>query len=228
MSKILYLGHSATLILKESGNIVIDPFLDNNPLSPMKSKDVKAKYILITHGHEDHLGDTVSIAKENNSTVITNFELGVHIKKLGVEDVVMMNIGGTYRADDFSVKMVFALHSSSYEVQGNLFYGGTPAGFVVKLQDLTIYHAGDTGLFMDMSLIGSENTIDVALLPIGGFYTMDIDDAVFAVKLLHPKYVVPIHYNTWDEIKVNVEEFKERLEKETRSTCIALKPGEGF
>ncbi len=228
MSKILYLGHSATLILKESGNIVIDPFLDNNPLSPMKSKDVKAKYILVTHGHTDHLGDTVSIAKENNSTVITNFELGVYLKKLGVENVVMMNIGGTYQTDDFSVKMVFALHSSSYEAQGNLFYGGTPAGFVVKLQDLTIYHAGDTALFMDMSLIGSKHSIDIALLPVGGFYTMDIDDAIFAAKLLHPKYVIPIHYNTWDEIKVNVEEFKERLEKETRSTCIILKPGEGF
>ncbi len=228
MTKILYLGHSAVMILNESGNIIIDPFFTNNPLNPMKVADCKAKYILVTHGHSDHLGDTIEIAKNNEAKVITNFEIATYLSKKGVKNLVPMNIGGTVYFENFSVKMVEAVHSSSIEYGNNIIYGGNPAGFVVKLADLTIYHAGDTALIANMEFIGGQNVIDIAFLPIGGIYTMDINDALMATKILHPKMVVPIHYNTWDAIKVDVIKFKEMVEKETRSSCIILNPGEAI
>ena len=228
MSKILYLGHATFVIINDFGNIAIDPFFTGNPLNPMKVEDCKAKYILVTHGHGDHLGDTVEIAKHNDSTVVAIYEVANFLGKKGVKNLVPMNIGGTVKFDKFSVKMVQAIHSSSIEVEGDLIYGGNPAGFVVKLEDLTIYHAGDTALFSDMSLIGSQFSLDFAFLPVGGHFTMDIDDALMAVKMLHPKYVIPMHYNTWDIIKTDVKKFKEMVDKETRSKCLILQPGEAF
>ena len=228
MTKILYLGHSAVMILNESGNIIIDPFFTNNPLNPMKVSECKAKYILVTHGHSDHLGDAIEIAKNNEAKVITNFEIAQYLSKKGVENLVPMNIGGVASFENFSVKMVEAIHSSSIEDGNKVIYGGNPAGFVVKLPDLTVYHAGDTALFANMEFIGGQNVIDIAFLPIGSTYTMDINDALMATKILHPKMVIPIHYNTWDTIKVDVNKFKEMVEKETRSSCIILNPGEAI
>ncbi|BAL81408.1 metal-dependent hydrolase [Caldisericum exile] len=228
MSKILYLGHATVVIINDFGNIVIDPFFTGNPLNPMKVEECKAKYILITHGHSDHLGNAAQIAKNNDATVVAVYEIAHYLESFGVKNLVQMNIGGTVSFDKFSVKMVPAVHSSSIAVNGSLIYGGVPAGFVIKLEDLTIYHAGDTALFSDMSIIGSQFSIDVAFLPVGGYFTMDINDALMAVKMIHPKYVVPMHYNTWDIISVDIEKFKEMVDKETRSTCLILKPGEAF
>ncbi|MFU2158068.1 MULTISPECIES: metal-dependent hydrolase [Caldisericum] len=228
MSKILYLGHATVMIINDFGNIVIDPFFTGNPLNPMKVEECNTKYILVTHGHSDHLGDTIQIAKNNDATVIAIYEVAHYLGKEGVKNLVLMNIGGTVYFDKFSVKMVQAIHTSSINANGNLIYGGVSVGYVIKLDDLTIYHAGDTALFSDMSIIGSQFSIDIAFLPVGGYFTMDANDALMAVKMIHPKYVVPMHYNTWDIISVDIERFKEMVDKETRSTCLILKPGEAF
>jgi len=227
-SKVVYLGHSAFGIITDEKHIIIDPFLDDNPLCPIKAEQSKAQYILVTHGHHDHLGNTIEIAKKNDALVIAPFEITQYVAAHGVKRVHAMNIGGSYKFDFGKVKMVPAMHSSSI-IEGNkIIYAGNPCGYVLELDDLKLYHAGDTSLFLDMEVIGGQTWIDIALLPIGGNYTMDINDAVMATKLLHPRVVIPMHYNTWDEIKVDPKEFKKRVESETNAKCIILKPGEGY
>lgn len=228
MSKIVYLGHSAVTIITDCCHVIIDPFLNENPLSPIKAEQSKAKYILVTHGHKDHLGDTVEIAKRNNATVIAPFEITEYLEAKGVEKLHPMNIGGKFEFEFGKVKMVNAFHSSSINENGKIIYAGQPCGYVIETKDLNVYHAGDTSVFLNMEIIGGQTWIDVALLPIGGNFTMDIHDAVIATKLLHPRVVIPIHYNTWDVIKVDPMEFKKEIEGETNAKCIILKPGEGY
>ena len=227
-SIITYLGHAAFLIKSESGEILIDPFLSGNPNSPVKPDEVNPKFILVTHGHGDHLGDTVEIAKRSGALVIAPFELGTYIEREGVKNVHTMHIGGSFTFPFGKLIMTIAHHGSAVIKDGEIIYTGNPCGYVIKLKDRTIYHAGDTGLFVDMKLIGERNKIDVALLPIGGNYTMDIDDAVYAVKLINPDVVIPMHYNTFPVIEKDPEEFKRRVEEETNSRCIVLKPGESY
>lgn len=217
--KIKYFGHSAFLISSNNTNILFDPFLKNNPLSKTQPENIKADYILISHGHGDHLGDAIEIAKRNNSTIIAPFELGLYCESKNVK-VHTMHIGGAYDFDFGKVRLTQANHGSSvieksgiFKNSPNIIYTGNPCGFIVEIEGKNLYFAGDTGLFGDMELYQKYYGIDVAILPIGGNYTMDIDDAMIAVDLLNPKVVIPMHYNTFDLIKVDVDKFVNKVEK---------------
>ncbi len=222
--KIKFLGHAAVLVELNEKNLLIDPFISDNPCCPIKISDLpRIHYILVTHGHADHLGDTVKIAKSDGATVIANFELSSFISRHGVS-THPMHIGGKYVFEFGSVKLTPALHGSSV-VEGDLpVYAGNPCGFLIEADGKKIYHAGDTGLTKEMELLAREN-IDVAMLPIGGNFVMDMWDAVEAAKMIKPKVVVPIHYNTWPVIKADPEKFAKELEK-IGVKCTVLKPGE--
>ncbi len=208
--KLRYFSHSAFQITTKSGTkILIDPFLDDNPTSPVKSKDVEADYIILSHAHGDHIGDAMKIAKRKKLTFICVNELGNYLISKGFE-AHCMHIGGGYDFDFGRVKFTIA-HHGSQTPEGN--YAGEPAGIILKADGKTIYHTGDTGLFYDMKLISEMNgPIDYMLLPIGDNFTMNITDAVKAAELVHPKIAVPIHYETWDVIKADPEEFKKKVE----------------
>lgn len=208
--KITYLGHSAFIIQANEFKGLIDPFINGNDLCPISTNDLTGiTHIFVTHGHGDHLGDTVEIAKKHNALVITNYEIGQFLANNGVK-VHSMHIGGRMKFDFGTVKLTSALHGSGIDYNGQVFNGGNPCGFCFKINGINIYHAGDTGLSIEMKLLKDEK-IDVALLPIGGNYTMDIDDAVKAVKFIEPKFVVPMHYNSFDVIKADPEEFKSKV-----------------
>lgn len=206
--KISYHGHSVVKIETEGKTILFDPFINGNSLTDLKVQDEKPDAILLTHAHNDHVGDTVEIAKESGAKVVAPVELANYLGTLSL-DAVGMNLGGAKEFDFGTVKYTKAFHSSSYTTEdGDVVYGGMPAGILFKAEGKTIYHAGDTDLFGDMELIGKRNDIDVAFLPIGDFFTMGPEDAAYAAELLKAKIVVPIHYNTFPPIKQDPEEFK--------------------
>jgi L-ascorbate metabolism protein UlaG (beta-lactamase superfamily) len=205
-------------------NIIIDPFLTGNPLATIKAENVKVDYILVTHGHGDHLGDAVPIAKRNKATIIAPNELAVYLSKQGVQ-VHNMHIGGAHNFPFGRVKLTIAHHGSA--VGDNLIYTGNPCGFLITMGGKTLYHSGDTGLFYDMKLIGETNSIDLAFLPIGDNFTMGIDDAILAVEFLKPKKVVPMHYNTFPIINTEPDEFTQGL-KNFSGQVIVIKPGESI
>ncbi|KXK02488.1 MAG: metal-dependent hydrolase [Chlorobi bacterium OLB4] len=222
---ITYYGHSFLLIKIENNgysySVAIDPFITGNPLCPVTPDDLKCDYIILTHGHGDHFGDTQTIAKSNNATVIATAEISYKMESLGIK-THGMNIGGLFKFPFGSVKMTIAHHSSSMP-DGS--YAGDPAGVIIKSGDKTVYHAGDTALFMDMKLIGEMNEINHAFLPIGDNFTMGIDDAVKAAEFINAETITPIHYNTFDVIKVDAEEFKRKLES-TGKQCKIMNPGD--
>lgn len=206
--QISYHGHSVVKIKTDTHSILIDPFISGNGQTDLIASEEKVDVILLTHGHNDHVGDTVDLAKRNNATVIATFELANYIESFGIQ-VHAMGIGGAYDFEFGRVKFTQAFHSSSYTTEGGeTIYGGMPAGILLTIQDKTIYHAGDTALFGDMKLIGERNDIDVAFLPIGDNFTMGPEDAAYAVQLLKPKVAVPIHYNTFPPIKQDPQKFK--------------------
>ena len=172
----------------------------------MKAEEVECDYIVLTHGHGDHVGDTVDIARRNNATVISNYEIVSWCDAQGLTGHPM-HIGGAHDFPFGRVKFTIAHHGSAYLVDNTLINMGNPMGVLITVEGKTLYHAGDTGLFYDMKLIGEMNSIDVALVPIGDNFTMGIDDAVKAVEFLTPKLAVPIHYKTFDVIDVNPEDF---------------------
>lgn len=222
--KIKYLGHAGFYVETGAFKALIDPFLSGNPQAKASVDSFKdITHIFVTHGHGDHLGDTVEIAKKNNATVITNFEISLY---LGEQDITThpMHIGGRYKFDFGIVKMTPALHGSGIQTPQGVIYGGNPCGFVIELGGKKIYHAGDTGLTMDLKLLKSEN-IDLAILPIGGNFTMDIEDATRAVDFINPKKVVPIHYDTFPVIEASPEEFKSKV---VNSEVIILKPNDEY
>lgn len=228
-AKITYLGHSAFRVISPKGVILyIDPFLSGNPKTPPEMKTVeKADLILVTHGHGDHVGDTVSIAEKTNARVVVIPELGRHLAKKGVKNVVGMNKGGTYTSHGIAITMVHATHSSSVTEGDQIIYTGDPAGFVIRLENgFTIYHAGDTGVFSDMKLIGELYKPDLSLLPIGSHYTMDPKEATYAAKLLGSRYVIPMHYGTFPVLTGTVEEFLALMKEVHQTKVIVLKPGE--
>lgn len=223
--KLTWYGH-ATLGLDVDGyRILVDPFFTGNPAAPTTADKVDADFILVSHGHGDHVGDTVAIAKRTGALVIANYEITLWLQKQGVEKVHPQHIGGGYRHPFGYLKLTQALHGS---ILPDGSYGGNPAGFLLTTKDAAkIYMAQDTGLFGDMKLIGDEG-IDLAVLPIGDNFTMGPDDALIAVKLLRPKHVIPIHYNTWPLIEQDPHAWARRVEAETEAKVHVLKPGESF
>jgi L-ascorbate metabolism protein UlaG (beta-lactamase superfamily) len=220
--KVTWYSHACFMIETNDTQLLIDPFITDNPLSPVQADDLEADYIFVSHGHGDHLGDTVAIAKRTGATVIANFEIQNWVANQGVENVHPLHIGGGFDFPWGRVKLTIAHHGSALP-DGS--YGGNPCGFLFYLQNKKLYHACDTGLFYDMKLIGEEG-IDLAILPIGDNFTMGPDDALRAVKLIDPAQVVPIHYDTFDVIKQNPQTWADRVQKETSAKVIVMNPGD--
>ena len=223
ITRIRWLGHSAIALETAGNHILIDPFLSGQNKPPIRADDVAADFILISHGHEDHVGDSVAIAKRTGATVICNYEISLWLQRQGVKKVHGQQHGGGFNHPFGRVKLTLAFHGSALP-DGS--YGGNPCGFLIDLKDgKKIYHAGDTGLFGDMRLIGEEG-IDLAMLPIGDNYTMGPDDALRAVKLIQTKKVIPIHYNTFPIIAQDANAWGVKVNAATGVEMIVLQPGE--
>lgn len=220
--KLQYLGHSAfRLISADDTHILIDPFLDKNPLAPIKSDQIKADYIILTHAHGDHFGDALKIGKMGQTTFICVSELASLISKRG-HKVHAMQIGGAFQFSFGRLKLVPAWHGSMTP-DGQ--YAGMAAGVVLNLDGKCIYHCGDTGIFGDMKLIGEMNPVDYLLIPIGGNYTMDTADALYAVKLINPQCSIPMHFNTFEVIKTDPTDFANQAASFGQKVII-LQPGQ--
>jgi L-ascorbate metabolism protein UlaG (beta-lactamase superfamily) len=220
--RLTWYSHACVLIQTGDKRLLVDPFISGNPLAPIKADQIAADYIFVSHGHGDHLGDTVEIAKRTGATVISNFEIHNWLANQGLQNLHPQHIGGGFNYPWGRVKLTIAQHGSGLP-DGS--YGGSPCGFLFYIEGKRIYHACDTGLFYDMKLIGEEG-IDLAILPIGDNFTMGPDDALRAVKLIDPRQILPIHYDTFDVIKQDAAAWKVRVEKETSARVTVLKPGE--
>lgn len=201
MLNITYLSHSCFILDDGNYKIIIDPFITGNPNTPLKENDIKVDYIALTHAHGDHLGDTIQLAKDTNATVICVNELGIYLDEFAIKNH-KMHIGGAFNFPFGRLKFTIAHHGSS-SPDGR--YMGEPAGIVVNIGGKTVYHCGDTGLFLDMKLIGELNKIDVMMVPIGDNFTMGIDDGVIAVDFVNPELAIPMHFNTFPVIQADPE-----------------------
>jgi L-ascorbate metabolism protein UlaG (beta-lactamase superfamily) len=223
--QISYHGHSIVKIKTGDYTILIDPFITGNKLTDLTAENEKPDVILLTHGHNDHVGDTVAIAKACDALVVAPNELAVYLGWQGVR-THGMNVGGACKFDFGMVKYTQAFHSSSYTTEANeIIYTGMPAGILFMAEEKIIYHAGDTSIFGDMEMIGKCHPIDVAFVPIGDNFTMGPQDAACAVELLNPKLTVPIHYNTFPPIEQDPETFKALVEDHNVKIMNA---GDGF
>jgi L-ascorbate metabolism protein UlaG (beta-lactamase superfamily) len=221
-TRIRFLGHAAMAIDTAGYKILIDPFFTGNPKAAISAKDAQADFILISHGHGDHVGDSVEIAKRTGATIISNYEISLWLEQQGVKKVHGQQHGGGFNHPFGRVKLTLAFHGSALPDGSN---GGNPCGFLIYLKDgKKIYHAADTGLFGDMRLIGEEG-IDLAVLPIGDNYTMGPDDAIRAVKLIQPKKVIPIHYDTFPVIEQDAKAWAARVKSEAGVEVVVLQPG---
>lgn len=223
--KVKFWGHACVQVTTNSHSVIFDPYLTGNPQAEGVDLDsIKVDAIFVSHGHGDHLGDSVTLAKKNDALVVGVFELAGYLERQGVK-AHAMHIGGTHTFPFGWVKLTPAWHGSSLVVADQIIYLGNPCGFLYRAEGKTIYFAGDTGLFGDMELIGRLHSIDCAFLPIGGNYVMDPDDAVVAAELLGAKLVVPMHYNTFPLIEQDPHDYARRL-KEIGVECRVLAPGE--
>jgi L-ascorbate metabolism protein UlaG (beta-lactamase superfamily) len=219
---IRFLGHAAFLLEHDGTRVLIDPFLTGNPKAAASAGEIEADAILLTHGHADHIGDTVDIAKRTGAPVVAIVEIANELGEDGVEQVFDPNLGGTVKFDWGWVKLVPAWHTSTTP-KGT---SNTPAGLIVNLGDKTVYHLGDTALFSDLALAAKRgNPIDAALMCIGGHYTMDRWDAVEAANLVGAKQVIPCHYDTFPPIETDAAAFKSDVESATSSEVVILEPG---
>jgi len=223
--KYIWYGHGTHGIETQGHNILVDPFFTDNPAASTTADEVEADFILISHGHGDHIGDSVNIAKRTGALVISNFEIINWLGGQGLENLHPQHIGGGFHHPFGYLKLTHALHGSGLP-DGS--YGGNPAGVLLTTQaGEKIYLACDTGLFASMKLIGEEG-IDLAVLPIGDNFTMGPDDALRAVHMIQPRHVIPVHFNTWPLIEQDAEAWAKRVEAETEAKAHVLQPGDQF
>jgi L-ascorbate metabolism protein UlaG (beta-lactamase superfamily) len=224
--KITWLGHACFILEADGKRLLIDPFLNDNEKAPVKADDVEADFILLTHGHFDHVNDAPRIAKRTGAAVLSNFEVSEWVKKQGVAEdkVVPMNPGGAVKQPFGRAKFTIAHHSSSMP-DGS--YGGVAGGFLLETGGKRIYITGDTALFLDMKLIGVGG-LDLAVLPIGDRFTMGPEDSIEAIKMLAPKHVAPCHYNTWPEIAQDPQAWAQDVKRSTAANPQVVEPGGSF
>lgn len=224
--KYTFIGHGTHMLDIGGKRLVVDPFFTSNPMTDVSANAVAANYILQSHGHFDHIEDTVALAKRTGATVIANFEIAAWLKRQGVPEAQChaQHIGGGFNYDFGRVKLTIAHHGSGLP-DGS--YGGNPAGFLISAAGKNIYLACDTALFLEMKLYG-EAGIDLFVLPIGDNFTMGPEDALQAVKLVQPKIAVPSHYNTWPLIEQDVAAWAKTVEAETSTKVRLLQPGESL
>lgn len=222
-TEITWLGHSCFAIRAGEHDLIVDPFLDESPTAPVRAADVSADFVLLTHGHFDHIADAVPIATRTGAVVVANFEICEWLKRQGVaeEKVVALNTGGGTDLPFGRVKMTMAHHSSGLP-DGS--YGGVAGGFLLELGGSRIYLAGDTSLFLDMKLVGLAQ-LDLAVLPIGDVFTMGPEDALAAINLLKPQQVMPCHYGTWPPIQQDAAAWADRVRSHTAAEPVVLEPG---
>ncbi|MBU1705048.1 MAG: metal-dependent hydrolase [Nanoarchaeota archaeon] len=230
--EIRWLGHSAFEIKTKNKILLLDPALKINPNSSCKPKDIKkADYILISHGHYDHLGDSIELAKKTKAKIIAIVELAVYCQGKGVKDAAMLNICSPMDFQGIKIGLVPAAHSGGIGLEdGKAVYSGNPVGFIIQSEGKTVYFAGDTGLCADLKMIGEVYKPDIAMLPISGSFTMDPKEAAIAASWIKPKVVIPMHYNSLPSLpKVNVNELIKGVKKRSPKTrCIILKPGDMY
>ena len=219
---IRFLGHACFELTEGDTRVLVDPFLTGNPKAAVEAGDVDPTHIFLTHGHADHIGDTVDIAKRTGAQTVAIVELANELGESGVENVADPNIGGTIEFEGGWVRLTPAWHTA-VSPSGT---PHTPAGLVINLGGKTVYHLGDTALFSDLALPGRRDSIDVALMCIGGHYTMDRHDAVAAAELVGAKQVIPCHYDTFPPIETDAEAFKSDVESRTSSEVVILAPGD--
>ena len=222
-TRVCWLGHACLLFESDGAHVLVDPFLTGNPAAARKADEVPADFILVSHGHGDHVGDTVAVARRTGATVVSNYEISQWLQNQGLEKVHGQQHGGGHAFPFGRVKLTLAFHGSMLP-DGS--YGGNPCGFHIFFKDgKRVYDAADTALFGDMRLIGEEG-VDLALVPIGDNFTMGPLDALRAVALLTPGRVVPIHYNTFDLIKQDPQAWAEQVRKERKAEPVVMKPGD--
>ncbi len=220
--ELTWYGHATWLLDSGKHKILVDPFFDDNPSTDLSASDVQADFVVVSHGHFDHIADCVPIAKRLNVPVLSVYEITTWLQeKHAVENCIGMNIGGSVQQEFGTLKLTHAIHSSQLP-DGS--YGGNPAGLLFEIDGLRVYFACDTALFSDMKLIG-DSGIDVAILPIGDLFTMGIEDSVEATKLIRPTVVLPTHYNTWPPIEQDSDAWSAMIREHTSAVPVVLQPG---